>query len=104
MNKDTLFKHVVAMGDRSTHGEYKSQAMTDMHQEASVRDIADSDLVCRALHNLKPTRNFPLWVRVMDAFGLGSTYAFQLCRIHGFDPDAKTKNAMRYRDEQEKQA
>jgi hypothetical protein len=74
--------------------------MNDMHREVSVRDIADTDLVCRAINNLKPTRNFPLWVRVMEAFGLGSTYASQLCRIHGFDPDAKTKAAMRYRDEQ----
>ena len=78
--------------------------MTDMHREASVRDIADSELVRRVIYGLKPTRNFPLWVRVMDIFCLGSTYATQLCHIHGANPDATKKSALRYRDEQEKQA
>lgn len=33
----------------------------------------------------------PRWVVIQEAFGLGSTYACQLCREFGFDPDEKIR-------------
>ena len=59
-----------------------------------VRQIPNAQLVRRAIASLKPTRNFPLWVKVMDTFALGSTYANELCRIHGFNPDAMKRATM----------
>lgn len=29
------------------------------------------------------------WVIAMNVFGLGSSYAFELCRVLGLDPEAK---------------
>lgn len=33
----------------------------------------------------------PLWVRVIDSFGIGSNAAQQICREHGMDPDMQVK-------------
>jgi len=63
--------------------------------ERGVQDIPEQQLVRRAIASLKPTRNFPLWVRVMDTFALGSSYANELCRLHGFNPDAQKRETMR---------
>ena len=54
-----------------------------------VREITDEDLVSRAMKNLQ-NRGFgyaPAWAIVMETFGLGSTYAHELCRNHNIDPD-----------------
>jgi hypothetical protein len=58
--------------------------------ERTVAVIPDEDLVRRAVlsavRNRRPKRT-PPWVAVMDAFGLGSTFATQLCRRFEVDPD-----------------
>ena len=57
-----------------------------------VNDIPDEELLRRVMRNLharrgvrKPKRQ--LWAVVMDRFGLGSTFAQQLCRRFGRDPE-----------------
>jgi hypothetical protein len=57
----------------------------------TVEDVPTDRLIWCGIANQRPTRTKPLWVCVMDAFGLGSTFAHQLCRKHGFDPDATSK-------------
>jgi len=54
-----------------------------------LHEIDDAALVRRAVMNAKPRRNgdAPRWVAVLDTFGLGSTYAHDLCRQYGLDPD-----------------
>lgn len=53
-----------------------------------VSDIGDDTLLRRAVENARPKqRRTPRWVVVMDLFGLGSTYAHQLCRRFDLDPD-----------------
>jgi hypothetical protein len=54
-----------------------------------IHDYTDDQLVRRALMNAKPRRNgeAPRWVAVMDTFGLGSTYASDLCLAYKLDPD-----------------
>jgi len=58
-----------------------------------VNDIPDDDLLGRAVRGAKPRlggkarQGRPRWTCVMDLFGLGSTYARQLCRKYGVDPD-----------------
>ena len=54
-----------------------------------VTDYADHDLVARAVRGARPHKYGPAprWVAVMYTFGLGSTYAHDLCRLHGLDPD-----------------
>lgn len=54
-----------------------------------VDNISDSELVRRAVRTCRGKRRGPRWVAVMEMFGLGSTYAHQLCRKHGLDPDEK---------------
>lgn len=51
--------------------------------------ITAEQLVERAVRNAHPreTGRAPRWVAVMDAFGIGSTYAYDLCKMHGLDPD-----------------
>ena len=56
--------------------------------EHTVDGIADRELMDRALRSLRPSKRKPLWVLVMETFGLGSTFAYQLCRRHGLDPEA----------------
>ncbi len=55
----------------------------------SVADIPDDELLRRAVRNVtgnKRRQEFA-WAAVVTAFGLGSTYASQLCRRFGIDPD-----------------
>lgn len=60
----------------------------------AVSSIADNDLLERAVRNAKSLEPvlepvFPVqrWIAVKRMFGLGSTYAVQLCRRFGLDPD-----------------
>jgi len=60
--------------------------------EGTVADIPDEQLLRRAVSNCRSKfapsgYEHPRWVAVMDTFALGSTYAHQLCRRFGFDPD-----------------
>ena len=54
----------------------------------SVTDYSDADMVKRAVTNARPHRcgDSPRWVAVMDAFALGSSFAHELCRLHGLNP------------------
>lgn len=66
-------------------------------KSGTVADIPDAVLVRRAVMNaavqIKQVRGAKKlrWVAVMDAFGLGSTYAIRLCRRFGLDPDEELK-------------
>ena len=55
----------------------------------TLHDYTDENLVRRAVMNAKPREagESPRWVAVMDTFGLGSTYAHDMCRLYGLDPD-----------------
>lgn len=57
--------------------------------ERTAQDIPDSELVRRAVaHAMKAKRvGKPAWASVMEVFVLGSTFAEQLCRRCGFDPE-----------------
>lgn len=87
-------------GMRGTHKFYSSLISGD-HIEiihnvkvASVDDITDGELLRRAVRSFKPTRSIlalPRWSRVARVFSLGSTYAAQLCRRYGCDPDERVK-------------
>jgi hypothetical protein len=57
-----------------------------------VSDIPDEELLRRAVRSCRARdcrKGFKhwRWVAVMDNFGLGSTYASQLCRRFGLDPE-----------------
>jgi len=52
----------------------------------SVSDITDDELLGRAVRSVEK-RGSRKVVAVMDMFGLGSTYAHQLCHRYGVDPD-----------------
>lgn len=59
---------------------------------SDVNDIPDAELLGRAIRSARVTRGrardlHPRWIGVSDAFLLGSTYAQQLCRRFGLDPD-----------------
>tara|TARA_R110000803_G_scaffold51177_1_gene105932 strand:+ start:1293 stop:1478 length:186 start_codon:yes stop_codon:yes gene_type:complete len=57
-----------------------------------VSDIDDETLLRRAVENARPRqRRSPRWVVVMDLFGLGSTYAHQLCARFDLNPDDEVK-------------
>jgi hypothetical protein len=62
-----------------------------------VSDIPEGELIRRVLASLAMTprtrraRRVPLWTKVMKHFGLGSTYAWQLCQRHDFDPDQQVR-------------
>ena len=63
-------------------------------RQGDVNDIPDSELVGRVLKNLRRRRGRqkqPLWANVVDSFALGSTYAQQLCRKYGLDPDEQVR-------------
>lgn len=69
-----------------------TKARIDGKADASVNDIPDSTLVERAVkscrsNNYNKRVKHARWVAVMDTFWLGSTYARQLCRRFGLDPD-----------------
>lgn len=54
-----------------------------------VSDISDEDLVRRAVRNARPREvgiEVPRWSAIGETFGLGSTYATELCRRFGLDP------------------
>ena len=62
----------------------------------SVADIPDADLLKRAVSNARARhcrkgQKHPRWVAIVDVFALGSTYAMQLCRRFGFDPEQEVK-------------
>ena len=66
--------------------------MFDPKHTQTIYDIPDDKLLQRAVrcarsHTARKGVKHPRWVAVMDAFGLGSTYAHQLCRRFDFDPD-----------------
>jgi len=60
-----------------------------------VTDYSKEDLVERAVRNARPhdCGEHPRWVAVMDTFALGSTYAHELCVLHGLNPDDKVNGA-----------
>lgn len=60
--------------------------------DATVASIPDEELLRRAVETARARpvgrrKPQPRWVAVMGAFMLGSTYAHQLCRRFGLDPD-----------------
>ncbi len=55
--------------------------------ERSVADIADEELLRRAVMYARPRGGYPKWAIVAQMFGLGSTYSVQLCRRFGIDPN-----------------
>lgn len=63
----------------------------------SVNDIADAELIRRVIDAclIRPrsprARTVPLWAKVGDRACLGSTYARQLCRRFGFNPDEQVR-------------
>lgn len=62
----------------------------------SVKDIPDEELLKRAVaacrgRGYRKGAKHPRWVAVMDNFSLGSTYAHELCRRFGHDPDEMVK-------------
>ena len=67
-----------------------------MKGEATVASIPDEELLRRAVITARdPSARkgapHPRYVAVMDTFVLGSTYAAQLCRRLGFDPNEMVK-------------
>lgn len=59
----------------------------DSTHTGTVADIADSELLRRAISSLAAkARKQPAWARISDVFALGSTYSAQLCRRFGRDP------------------
>ena len=62
---------------------------------SAVFHYSDQEMVSRAIANAKPKLCgvAPRWVAVMDTFGLGSTYAHDLCRVHGLNPDEPINGA-----------
>jgi hypothetical protein len=61
-------------------------------QPATVDTIPDTELLRRAVGQCRDRlsrkgEKHQRWVAVMDTFLLGSTYAHQLCRRYGLDPD-----------------
>ena len=63
---------------------------------ASVDDIPDAKLLERAVRSAcrrdaRKGEKHPRWTAVSDVFALGSTYATQLCRRYGLDPDEELK-------------
>lgn len=68
-----------------------------MDNEKGVDSIADRELIRRVLHSFyvqpktRRARRIAMWSKVMRHFGRGSTYAWQLCKRHGFDPDHEVR-------------
>lgn len=62
-----------------------------------VNDIPDMELIRRVISGQRRIarttrgRTIPLWSKVGDRFCLGSTYAQQLCRRFGYDPDEQVR-------------
>lgn len=67
-----------------------------INRTGTVADIPDADLLRRVMPNIgRHLHRAPRWVHVADAFGLGSTYAGQLCRRFGLDPFTQVGNPRR---------
>lgn len=67
-----------------------------INRKGSVYDIADPELIRRAINSVRrPARRggVPLWNAVMGTFGLGSTYAAELCRRFDLDPDQPVRKS-----------
>lgn len=82
-NKDrSRWRQIYSNGVRN--GEIKRAVVV-----ATVASIPDSDLVSRAIANLRNTEPHarPRWDVASSVFGLGSTYAAQLCARFDKDPD-----------------
>jgi len=67
-----------------------------MNKSNTVADIADEDLLRRAVANarardLRKGAPHTRWAAVADVFALGSTYSAQLCGRFGFNPDEMVK-------------
>lgn len=63
---------------------------------ADVSSIPDVELLRRAVANARHRQcrrgqPHPRWTAVMSVFSLGSTFAQQLCRRFGLDPDEEVK-------------
>lgn len=64
---------------------------------ADVNDIADSELLSRAIRGARKVprtnraKTVPMWVKVGEMFALGSTYSQQLCRRFGCDPNLQVR-------------
>lgn len=59
---------------------------------SGVDTIPDSELLRRAVENARPRRGpHPRWVAVCRTFGLGATYAQELCQRFGLDPDEEVR-------------
>lgn len=57
-------------------------------RNGTIADISDDELLRRAVKGVHGSyAGQPRWSAIMDRFALGSTYAAQLCRRFGFDPD-----------------
>lgn len=78
------------LGELMQKAEEAARPVAANVAELTVASISAEALVKRAVMNAKPRTcgDSPRWVAVMDTFALGSTYATQLCRAHGLDPDA----------------
>lgn len=66
--------------------------------DGNVSQIADAELIRRVIDGaafrlVRRGRAKPLWSVVGDRFCLGSTYAQQLCRRFGYDPDQPVRPA-----------
>lgn len=61
----------------------------ELVREGTVADIHPAELLGRAVRSGRPAKRGgePRWCRVMRLFGLGRTYAQQLCLMYGRDPD-----------------
>lgn len=65
-----------------------------LEQHLTVAAISDAELLRRAVCGARARRGrgyHPRWTAVMDALSLGSTFAHQLCRRFGLDPDEKVR-------------
>lgn len=61
-------------------------------REQTVNSISNNELVRRAIRGARARQTrkgekHPRYVAVMDLFALGSTFAYQLCRRYGLDPE-----------------
>lgn len=64
--------------------------------ENNIDSIPDCDLLFRAVKGarIKARKNYkyPRWTAVAHVFGLGSSYAAQLCRRYNLDPEEYLSN------------
>lgn len=55
----------------------------------AVGEVKETRLLWGALNNARPHScgTSQRWVAIRDTFGIGSTSAYELCRLNGLDPD-----------------